>query len=231
MSTTNSVPYSLDIVSDTICPWCYIGKRRLDAALDLIGDEIAFDIRWRPFELNPDMPREGLERRAYRSRKFGSWEESLALDAQVKAAGAVDGLDFHHERMAMTPNTLASHVLIRLAGEGDRQGAVVESLFQAYFTDGRDIGDTDVLAEIGAGCGLDRAQVIAALNDERLRSETGSEARGFAQAGVRGVPTVMLNRHILFSGAQAPELIAAGLRRAAAHESVVAAGAKAVPNA
>lgn len=231
MSTTNNSPYSLEIVSDTICPWCYIGKRRLDAALDLIGDEIAFEIRWRPFELNPDMPREGLDRRAYRSRKFGSWEKSLALDAQVKAAGAGDGLNFHHERMAMTPNTLASHVLIRLAGEADRQDAVVEALFKAYFSDGQDVGDADVLADIGAACGLDRAQVIVALSDDQLRTDIKSEARAFAQGGVRGVPTVMLNRYILFSGAQAPELIASGLRRAAAHEEVIAAGAKAAAHA
>ena len=231
MNTTISIPHSLDIVSDTICPWCYIGKRRLNAALDLIGDEITFDIRWRAFELNPDMPREGMDRRAYRSRKFGSWEKSLALDAQVKAAGAVDGIDFHHERMAMTPNTLASHVLVRLAREADRQDAVVEALFEAYFTDGRHVGDIDVLADIGAGCGLDHAQVIAGLADDQLRADVRSEARALARAGIRGVPTIMLNRHILFSGAQAPELIASGLRRAAAHEAVVAAGAKAAANA
>lgn len=231
MSTTNNTPYSLEIISDTICPWCYIGKRRLDAALHLIGDEIAFDIRWRPFELNPDMPREGLDRMAYRSRKFGSWEKSLALDAQVKAAGAGDGLDFHHERMAMTPNTLANHALIRLAGEADRQDVVVEALFKAYFTDGRDVGDADVLADIGAACGLDRAQVTAALTDDKLRADIKSEARAFAQGGVSGVPTVMLNRFILFSGAQAPELIAEGLRQATAHEHVIAAGAKAAAHA
>lgn len=227
MSTINNSPYTLEIVSDTICPWCYIGKKRLDAALDLIGDEIAFDIRWRPFELNPDMPCEGLDRRAYRSRKFGSWEKSLALDTQVKTAGARDGLDFHHERMAMTPNTLASHVLIRLAGESDRQDTTVEALFKAYFTDGRDVGDAHVLVDIGAACGLDRAQVTAALNDDRRRTDIKSEARAFAQASVSGVPTVMLNRYILFSGAQAPEVIASSLRQAAARDEVVAAGAKA----
>lgn len=86
MNITNKTPFSLEIISDTICPWCYIGKRRLDAAIGLIGDAAAFDIRWRPFELNPDMPRKGLDRKDYRSRKFGRWEKSLALDAQVKAA-------------------------------------------------------------------------------------------------------------------------------------------------
>lgn len=226
MSTTNNTPFSLEIISDTICPWCYIGKRRFDAALDLIGDEIAFDIRWRPFELNPHMPRKGLDRKAYRSRKFGSWERSQQLDAQVKTTGAQDGLHFHHERMAMTPNTLASHVLVRLAGEEGLQVAVVEAVFKAYFTDGLDVGDPGVLVDIGGACGLDRVQVAAALTDDRMRAEIKSEARTYAQAGVSGVPTVMLNRFILFSGAQAPELISQGLRQAAAHEQVIAAGAK-----
>lgn len=227
MNTMNNSAYSLEIVSDTICPWCYIGKRRLEAALGLIGDDIAFDIRWRPFELNPDMPREGMDRKAYRSRKFGSWENSLALDAQVKAAGACDGLDFHHERMAMTPNTLASHVFIRLAGEAGVQNAIVEALFRAYFTDGRDVGDPALLADMGAACGLDRAEVAAALDDDALRADVKSEARAFAQAGVTGVPTVMLNRYVLFSGARSPELLAEGLRKAAGRAEVIAAGVEA----
>lgn len=231
MSTTNTVSYLLEIVSDTICPWCYIGKRRLEAALDLLGDAATLDVRWRPFELNPDMPREGVERRAYRSRKFGSWERSQQLDAQVKAVGARDGLDFHHERMARTPNTLASHALVRLAGEAGAQNATVEALFKAYFTDGLDVGNPDVLAEIGVACGLDRIQVAAALNDDKLRADIKSEAQSFVQGGISGVPTVMLNRYVLFAGAQAPELIAKALRRAAAHEEVVAASTKAALHA
>ena len=143
-------PFLLEVVSDTICPWCYVGKRRLETALAAIGDDISFDLRWRPFELNPDMPREGLDRKGYRSAKFGSWEKSLELDAQVKAAGASDGLDFHHERIEKTPNTLASHVLIKLAGEHGVHNAVVDALFRAYFVEGDDIGDPNVLAALGA---------------------------------------------------------------------------------
>lgn len=225
MNTAHDTSCVLEIVSDTICPWCYIGKRRLDAALDLIGDEIAFDVNWRPFELNPDMPREGLNRKLYRSRKFGSWEKSLELDAQVKEAGARDGLDFHHEKMEMTPNTLASHVLVRLAGEAGVQGAVVEALFKAYFTDGRDVGDPALLADIGAKCGLDRAGITAALADDGLRFEISSEARRLAEDGIRSVPTILLNRRVLFSGAQTPELIAGDLRRGATHARLIAAGA------
>ena len=216
--------YRLEIVSDTICPWCYIGKKRLDAALDLIGEEIAFDVRWRPFELNPDMPREGLDRKAYRSAKFGSWNRSLALDAQVAAAGAQAGLAIHHERIARTPNTLASHVLAGIAGEAGRQDEVVEAVFKAYFTDGRDVGDHAVLSDIGEGCGLERARVEAALADEPLRAAVQAEARAVAQSGVTGVPTVMVNRFVVFSGARLPDVMATALRHAAGHGQVIAAG-------
>ena len=214
----------LEIVSDTICPWCYIGKRRLDAALDLIGSDLAFDLRWRPFELNPDMPLGGLDRKAYRSAKFGSWEKSQALDAQVHDSGVDAGLDFHHDRMAKTPNTLASHVLVRVAYEAGLQGAVVEAVFAAYFTDGLDVGDPEVLTRIGVSCGLDEKRVRAALADDGLRYDVKSEATAFAAAGVTGVPSVLLNRHLLFSGAQAPERIADILRRAAAKADIVGTG-------
>ncbi len=215
---------TLDIVSDTICPWCYVGKRRLEAALAAIGDGLSFDIRWRPYELNPDMPREGLDRKLYRTRKFGSWATSRELDAQVAAAGATEGLEFHHDRIEKTPNTLLSHVLVRLAGDAGLQGDLVEALFSAYFVEGRDVGDPAVLAAIGSDTGLDRATVEAALADEALHADVRAEARSFAQSGIRGVPTVLLNRVVIVSGAQRPALIEHALRKAAADESVIAAG-------
>ena len=218
--------FLLDVVSDTICPWCYVGKRRLDTALAAIGNDICFEVRWRPFELNPDMPRDGLDRKSYRSAKFGSWERSLELDSQVKAAGVSVGIDFHHERMEKTPNTLASHVLINLAGGTDAQSDIVEALFRGYFVDGEDVGDQAVLAAIGAKAGLDPAAVEQALADEERRANVKAEARAFGQSGINGVPTVLLNRFSLFSGAQPPELIEATLRQAAAHEDVIASGRK-----
>ena len=217
-------PFLLEVVSDTICPWCYVGKRRLETALAAIGDDISFDTRWRPFELNPDMPREGLDRKGYRSAKFGSWEKSLELDAQVKAAGASDGLDFHHERIEKTPNTLASHVLIKLAGEHGVHNAVVDALFRAYFVEGDDIGDPNVLAALGAGAGLDPTAIDQALADKERRAAVKAEARAFSQSGINGVPTVLLNRFSLFSGAQRPDVIERALRKAAAHEDVIASG-------
>ena len=229
MTMTIETRYALEIVSDTICPWCYIGKARLDAALNLIGDEIPFDIVWRPFELNPDMPPDGVDRKTYRTAKFGSWEKSLSLDEQVAAAAAESGLEIHHDRMAVTPNTLSSHVMIRLADGAGVQDAVVGALFEAYFVQGRDIGDPQVLGDIGQANGLDRDAVDDAIRNEAHRAEIKAEAQSFAQAGVNGVPTVLLNRFALFSGARPPELVADILRKAAAHEQVIAAGRPAMP--
>ena len=229
MTNTTETRYALEIVSDTICPWCYIGKARLDAALDLIDGEIPLDIVWRPFELNPDMPSDGVDRRTYRTAKFGSWEKSLSLDEQVTAAAAESGLEIHHDRMAVTPNTVSSHVLIRLAGDKGVQDAVVSALFEAYFVQGRDIGDPQVLGDIGQANGLDRDEVDAAIRNDVHRAEIKAEARAFAQGGVNGVPTVLLNRFALFSGARPPELIADILRKASAHEQVIAAGRQAAP--
>jgi predicted DsbA family dithiol-disulfide isomerase len=193
---------TIDVISDVICPWCFIGKRRLEKALGVRPATI----RWHAFQLNPDMLREGIDRRAYRTRKFGSWERSLELDAQVAAAGRGEGIAFDFDRMARTPNTLDAHRIIRLAGERGVQDAVVEALFLAYFTDGRDISDRVTLAEIAAGAGLDRAEV-----DELLAGAAGMEAvrAGEHEArrlGVSGVPFFVVNGQVALSGAQPPEL-------------------------
>ncbi len=143
------MPLALDIVSDTICPWCYVGKRHIEAALPRLAAEgLIFDITWRPFQLNPDMPDAGVERRQYRTHKFGSWEPSQALDAQIAEIGRKAGLAFRHDLMQRTPNTVASHALVRLAheqGGAAMQDRAVEALFAAYFTEGADVGDRAVL--------------------------------------------------------------------------------------
>src|SRR3954463_7269866 len=144
---------TIDVISDVICPWCFIGKRRLEKPLN---DRHA-TVRWHPFQLNPDMPREGVERKSYRIRKFGSWERAQQLDAQVAAAGRGEGLAFNFDRQSRTPNTLDAHRVIWLAGERGVQDAVVEALFLAYFTEGLDLSDRATLAEIAAGAEFDRA--------------------------------------------------------------------------
>ena len=170
---------AIEVISDAICPWCWVAKRRLDRAIAALAPDITASVAWLPFELNPEMPKAGVDRRAYRSAKFGSWQRSQALDAQVAAAGRSDGLVFNHDRMERTPNTVDAHRLIWLAGQHGKQDAIVEGLFAAYFNEGRDVGDATVLAEIGASVGLDRGQdpSHACVGRRTSRSAIGTAAR------------------------------------------------------
>jgi predicted DsbA family dithiol-disulfide isomerase len=208
---------NIEVVSDTICPWCYVGKRRLERALKLLGRPAK--VEWRPFQLNPEMPAGGLNRREYRTRKFGSWEHSLQLDARVRAAGAEVGIDFEHDKIERTPNTLASHKLLWLAGKDGVQDPAVEALFRAYFVEGLDIGDDDVLVELGESVGVAGADVRKALQDQEVaRAVREEEARCHALA-VSAVPTFVINGHPLASGAQHESvLVQVFSEAAAAHE-------------
>jgi predicted DsbA family dithiol-disulfide isomerase len=199
--TEEAAMLTADVYSDVVCPWCFIGKRRLEKAL--AGR--AATVRWHPFELNPAMPREGVERRAYRVKKFGSWERSLELDAQVGRAFAGEGLTFNAEQMARTPNTFDAHRLIWLAGERGGQDAVAEALFRAYFTDGRDLSDRATLAAVAAEGGLGRAEVDELLAGERGAAEVRDREMSGRRLGISGVPFFVINDAVALSGAQAPE--------------------------
>ena len=156
----SSAGLRIDIVSDAICPWCYIGKRQLERALETLSQEgLHFSVHWNPFQLNPDMPKEGRDRATYRAMKFGSTERAREIDERVAGAAANVGLGFRLDLMLRTPNTLDAHRLIWLAGRENVQDAVMESVFAAYFIQGRDIGDRDVLADCAAQAGMDRAAV------------------------------------------------------------------------
>ena len=211
-------PHDLNIVSDIICPWCYIAKKQLASALAL-GFETAqlashFDVTWRPFELNPDMPISGVDRVSYRTQKFGSWERSQALDADVAAAGKRVGINFRHDLMARTPNSFQAHRLILLAGRDDRQNAVVDALFKAYFTEGRDVGETSVLVEIAAEAGLDAERVLKFLHSNVGADEIRSQEQSAMNAEISGVPTFMLNGEVIFSGAVGAEAMATYFQKA-----------------
>lgn len=204
----------IDVVSDAICPWCYIAKRHLDGAVAELRKDFDVDVRWLPFELNADMPKAGLDRKKYRSAKFGSWEHSQGLDAHVAEAGHIVGLDFHHERMERTPNTFDAHRLIWLAEKEGVQDAVIEGLFAGYFTNGRDVGDRAVLAQIATEAGLKHDEVLAFLE-----SDAGSEpvrilAAAAYASGLSGVPTIFVNGQALFSGARSTEVMVAAIRKA-----------------
>jgi predicted DsbA family dithiol-disulfide isomerase len=203
----------IDVISDAICPWCWIGKAHLDAALaELREDGLEFRIRWRPFQLNPDMPEEGVARAEYRAAKFGSLERSRELDAQVAEAGRAAGLAFRHDLMARTPNTVAAHRVIRAAEEAGVQDAVVDALFRAYFQQGRDIGDAATLDVIAAGAGL--PGMAAMLAGDAHRDAVLAEDMAARRGGISGVPSFLMDRHLLFSGAMPGPRMAAAFRQA-----------------
>ena len=211
-------PHDLNIVSDIICPWCYIAKKQLASALAL-GFEttqlaLHFDVTWRPFELNPDMPISGVDRMSYRTQKFGSWERSQALDADVAAAGKRVGINFRHDLMTRTPNSFQAHRLILLAGRDDRQNAVVDALFKAYFTEGRNVGETSVLVEISAEAGLDAERVLKFLHSNVGVDEIRSQEQSAINAEISGVPTFMLDGEVIFSGAVGAEAMATYFQKA-----------------
>ncbi len=150
----------IEIYSDLICPWCYIGQHRLHDGLKLLGDGFRSDIIWRPFQLNPDMPKEGMDRKTYRTLKFGSWQRSQALDSEIADTGESLGLKFNYDRVRITPNTLAGHRLLWWARAQGRQDALARALFHAYFTKGKDIGQAEVLAETAAIVGFDQSEAV-----------------------------------------------------------------------
>jgi predicted DsbA family dithiol-disulfide isomerase len=213
----------LDVYSDVICPWCYIGKQHMQAALrQLEGEGLRFTVGWRPFQLNPDMPEAGVARDEYRRAKFGSPERSRELDAKVAEAARAAGIEIRHDLMRRTPNTMDAHRLIRWAGEQGSQDALVDRLFQAYFTEGRDIGDREQLAALAEEAGLGRADAASYLESGAGRAEVAAEDRAVRQAGLNGVPTFVLDRHVLFSGAVPPDVFAEALAKA---RKVIAGGA------
>lgn len=201
---------TVDVISDVICPWCWIGKRRLEKAIVALG--LPVKIRWLPFQLNPMMPEEGIRRRAYRIQKFGSWERSQELDAKVVAVGKEEGIDFAFDRIERTPNTRAAHRLIWLAEQEGIQGVVVEALFRAYFTDGRDISNRQTLLDVVAEAGLDRASAEA-----MLQGNDGLEAIRDAESLSRrhqlnGVPFFIINGNITLAGAQQSDIFWAAIK-------------------
>ena len=203
----NDSPLPVTIYSDVICPWCYLGKRRFEAALRAPGMPQQLAVTWRPFELNPDMPAEGMERAAYRGRKFGP-EKARQSDQQMAERGREFGIAFAFDQMQRTPNTRLAHRLIWQAGQqgGDAQNALVNRLFKGYFEEAVDIGRKDVLLELAAAAGLDSATTRRALDeDDSLEAVLELENEGL-DMGISGVPYFVLIDKYAISGAQPPEM-------------------------
>jgi predicted DsbA family dithiol-disulfide isomerase len=204
----------IDIVSDAICPWCYIGKRQLEPALATLAQEgLHFAVHWNPFQLNPDMPKEGRDRASYRLMKFGNAERVREIDERVTNAAAAVGLEFRLDLIQRTPNTIDAHRLAWFAGREGRQDAMIEAMFAAYFTQGRDIGDHAVLADCAVQAGLDRAAVADFLAGDVAEKEMLAADRAAREAGVNGVPSFFLDGYSLFSGAMPAETMVEALRR------------------
>jgi predicted DsbA family dithiol-disulfide isomerase len=200
-----SDPIKLDIMSDPICPWCYIGKAHLDRALQDQPNH-PFAIEWHPFQLNPDMPAEGMDRRAYLEGKFGGKESAARAYAPIVEHAEKAGLTLNLEAMQRTPNTLDAHRLIHWAGIEGRQTAAVSALFHAYFVEARDIGNPEVLADIADGIEMDAAVVTRLLlTDEDSQSIRDRDAHS-RQMGINSVPTFIVGNKHAVPGAQPPEL-------------------------
>lgn len=196
----------IEIYSDTICPWCLIGKRRLERALQE-RPQPGLELVWRAFQLNPNMPPEGLERERYLELKFGGAERARQVYEPIVAAGESEGIAFDFDKVSRTPNTAASHRLIRIAQEAGRGEAATEKVFSAYFFEGRDIGDTEVLCDIGAAIGLSREQTATRLaGTEGLLEVLAEDARA-REIGIQGVPTFIFEGKYVLSGAHPPEVM------------------------
>ncbi|MEM5346217.1 DsbA family oxidoreductase [Paraburkholderia azotifigens] len=201
---------------DFICPWCWIGHTNLAAGIRFARLDAPVDVRYMPFELNPSMPVEGMDRRAYRTLKYGSWARSQTLDAQAAAAGLAAGLSFDYAKVARTPNTRRAHRLMQFAmlhGDSENVAQLVDAIFAAYFSQGRDIGSIDTLVEITGKQGFDAGRVRA-----HLLSDPGNRELVDARWSISSVPTVLID-NVSISGAQPPAVFAQALRAAATQRS------------
>jgi predicted DsbA family dithiol-disulfide isomerase len=204
---------SVEVFSDFVCPWCPIGERRLEKAAALLGAPL--EVTFRPYELNPDLPSEGVDRKKYLTEKFGSLATYESMSARVVAVAKSEGIPFHLERIERASNTRDAHRLSWLANELGKQPAVVAGLFRAYFTEGRDLGDHAVLLDVATAAGIDRERAAALLASDEGLAEVLEQERRARRLRVDGVPSFVVGDRVLLSGAQAPEVIAAALREAA----------------
>lgn len=211
----------IDIVSDTVCPWCFIGKRRIGRAMAL-RPNVKFDVFWRPYRLDPTIPREGVDRRAYLKAKFGDSPRSSAMGDAIRSEGAGEGIEFAFDKIAKTPNTLDLHRLVRWAAGAGVQDDMVERLFRAYFIDGRDVGDPAVLSAIATEAGMDGDLVATLLAGDVDLAEVEREAGLANEMGISGVPTFIFDSKFMISGAREAELLVRVIDKALEAASVSA---------
>jgi predicted DsbA family dithiol-disulfide isomerase len=208
-----TAPLTIDIVSDVVCPWCYIGKRHVERAIAQWRDRhptATVNVRWHPFQLNPDLPLEGTDRKGYLEQKFGGPQRAKEIYARVGAAGRGAGLDLNFDGILKQPNTLAAHALMayaQMADDGAHADAVAERLFKAYFVDGVFIGDIDVLVSIAVECGLDAESARAVITQQVTLDQVAAQDASARAQGITGVPYFIFNNKVALSGAQPPEVM------------------------
>ena len=207
-------PLTIDVVSDVVCPWCFIGKKRLEQALALRPD-IPVEVRWHPYFLNDWVPREGISRDEYLTTKFGSPERYKSIAGRVAQAAKAEGLAYDVDKIARQPNTLDCHRLILWARNIGAAGKMKQRLMELYFTEGADLTDREVLVKAGAECGLDAAVVRDLLASDRDVDRVTQEAEQAKQAGIDGVPCFIFGGALAVSGAQDPAYLADAMARAA----------------
>jgi predicted DsbA family dithiol-disulfide isomerase len=195
----------IGIVSDVVCPWCYIGKRRLEKAMEMSSDRFDFDVEYFPFELNPHMPEEGVDYRDYLCRKFGSEAKFVELSTHVKQIAAREGLTFNLDQQKVSPNTRNAHRVIMLAREDGKQMQVAEAFFRAYFTDGVDLSKIENLVEISASVGMDSEHIEQLLNSNTGKIEIEMAEKELYDLGITGVPLFIIENKLAISGAQSVE--------------------------
>jgi predicted DsbA family dithiol-disulfide isomerase len=195
----------IDIVSDVVCPWCYIGKRRLEKALEALRDTYTFALEYHPFELNPEMPVTGVDQKEYFAQKFGSESRYRQLTEHVTQVAAQEGLRFDFSRQKVAPNTRKAHILLQLAKLDGRQPELMEALFKAYFTDGVDLSNDENLVSLAVNAGLDKLRVYAVLNDPQAAEQISGAERELSKLGISGVPFYIINNQYGVSGAQPTE--------------------------
>ncbi len=215
----------IDVVSDVMCPWCYIGKRRLEQALESI-DDVEVELRWRPFQLDPTLPQEGRDRREYLENKFGGPERAKEIYDRIKQAGLEEGLDFDFDAIGVSPNTIDAHRVIRWASnEGaEIQDKLVERLFKDFFMGGANIGQHEVLVEAARDAGMNESVVAALLATDKDREEVTQEIAVAQQMGVTGVPCFIIDNKYAVMGAQTPDQISGAIKQAAQMKDVGAPG-------
>jgi len=216
-ATATDDTLTIDVISDVVCPWCYIGRRRLGTALAQFATEapqVRPLVSWHPFQLNPDLPREGIDRQLYLAKKFGSSRSAAEIYERVLAAGKSVGIDFAFERIARQPNTLDAHRLISWAQAQGSAEEVVERLFYAYFLEGRFIGDRDVLAAVAGEAGFSAPAAQAHLASDAGVATVAEMDRRVRELGVSGVPFFIFGGKLAVSGAHEPHVLAGAMAQA-----------------